>query len=599
MEAMTIDFTEYRRRVQGCWLGKSVGGTLGGPYEGNLGPLSLDYYNPVPTEMLPNDDLDLQVVWLQTVRRRGLPVNRLALAEAWIEHVHLWPDEYGVAVRNIVAGINPPASGSYDNPFVAGMGAAIRTELWACLTPGDPDLAASLATEDACADHDGEGIYAAVFLAAIESLAFVERDRDRLLSEGLSRIPNDSRLARAIRDTRDELAAGRTALETRKFVVDRYGTDNWTDVVVNLAFIVIGWIAGDGDFGESLCTAVNCGFDTDCTGATLGAILGILAPEGIDEKWLAPIGRELVLSPGMVGLRHPQTLDELTDSIADLAPQVMGYYRSRVTLLDAPRPTKIIPTVVPGDVQVGYAGSAFTSRSSLLAVEPLIVSLTYPPNFALAPGQTAAIGITIIDPVDSADEVGVRFRLPDGWSVPQEEFILQPRSAQPVSIEVAVVAPAAAIRPYRDSLDITLRSGNRTWTLTAGLPMTIPWVRTTESAVAEVVHAHGHVLEVPHGKCTLQTNVKVPYRGTFIYVTQGTRAATTFLDGEEIGRFDGGFYVPAMHRSMTGVEVDTARGIHRVRIEVEPGPQGELFFGIGERARFSWVTDVEWSLPKE
>ena len=79
-----IPFATYRRKVLGCWLGKAVGGTLGGPYEGRPGPLALSYYDPVPTEMLPNDDLDLQVVWLEAIRRAGLPVDRRTLADAWL-----------------------------------------------------------------------------------------------------------------------------------------------------------------------------------------------------------------------------------------------------------------------------------------------------------------------------------------------------------------------------------------------------------------------------------------------------------------------------------------------------------------------------------
>ena len=58
---------EYRGKVLGAWLGKAVGGTLGQPWEGSTGPLNLSYYDPVPNEMMPNDDLDLQVLWACTL----------------------------------------------------------------------------------------------------------------------------------------------------------------------------------------------------------------------------------------------------------------------------------------------------------------------------------------------------------------------------------------------------------------------------------------------------------------------------------------------------------------------------------------------------
>ncbi len=64
--------------------------------------------------------------------------------------------------------------------------------------------------------------------------------------------------------------------------------------------------------------AVNCGKDTDCTGATAGAIMGIINPDCIEEKWLKPIGRGLVLNKQITNITHPPTLDGFTDMIISL-----------------------------------------------------------------------------------------------------------------------------------------------------------------------------------------------------------------------------------------------------------------------------------------
>lgn len=297
--ASVIRDSEVRRRMIGCWLGKAVGGTLGMPYEGVRHPLNLTYYEPVPQQMLPNDDLDAQVVYAFLLDQMEHPrVDRHVLSKAW-QHIGMSPDEYGICKRNMKLGLKPPATGSYDNPFARGMGAAIRTELWACLAPGQPDLAAAYAYEDACMDHAAEGIDAAVFLAALESLAFVEQDRETLLDRSLSYLPAQSEVGLAIRDTRSWWAETGDWHTVQQRLAERYLTDNFTDVVINLAYIVLGWLAGSGDFGKSICAAVNAGQDTDCTGATLGALMGILAPDSIDDRWLKPIGRDLVLSPSV------------------------------------------------------------------------------------------------------------------------------------------------------------------------------------------------------------------------------------------------------------------------------------------------------------
>ena len=83
-------------------------------------------------------------------------------------------------------GIHPPASGRYKNQFSESCGCFIRSEIWACLAPGRPQIAVKYAYEDACVDHSDEGIYAELFCAAIQSAAFAESDRDTLIDIGLS-----------------------------------------------------------------------------------------------------------------------------------------------------------------------------------------------------------------------------------------------------------------------------------------------------------------------------------------------------------------------------------------------------------------------------
>ena len=76
---------------------------------------------------------------------------------------------------------------------------------------------------------------------------------------------------------------------------------------------MIGWLYGDGDFGKSICIAVNCGDDTDCTGATLGSIFGIIYGTAIiPEKWRAPIG-DGIKTVAVTGFEAPATLQVLTE----------------------------------------------------------------------------------------------------------------------------------------------------------------------------------------------------------------------------------------------------------------------------------------------
>jgi ADP-ribosylglycohydrolase len=309
----------YRDRVLGCWLGKAVGGTLGLPLEGQEGPFDLSFYDPVPTKMLPNDDLDLQVLWACVLDAMPKPrVDRNIFGQAWLDHVAFPWDEYGVAIRNLHDGIKPPLSGSYDNWFANGMGAAIRSEIWACLAPGKPDLAGAYAYEDACVDHAGEGIWSEVFLARLESLAFVETDKNILLDTALIALPVLSLVRRAINDTRIWWEMSHDWPEVRQRILAQYGHENFTDVTMNLAFTILGWLAGGDDFSRSICIAANCGKDTDCTAATVGALMGIIDPASIPERWIAPIGRSLVVDSRIKGIAPPKSIDEFTDLVLSL-----------------------------------------------------------------------------------------------------------------------------------------------------------------------------------------------------------------------------------------------------------------------------------------
>lgn len=60
-----MKFSEYRDRVRACWLGKNIGGTLGAPYEGWRDVFDISYYtHDLSKGVLPNDDLDFQLIWL-------------------------------------------------------------------------------------------------------------------------------------------------------------------------------------------------------------------------------------------------------------------------------------------------------------------------------------------------------------------------------------------------------------------------------------------------------------------------------------------------------------------------------------------------------
>jgi hypothetical protein len=77
MLVMYLPLEEYRKKVMGCWIGKNIGGTLGMPMEWDRSANDVTYYthNMESGEPLPNDDLDIQILWLLALEDEGLNID--------------------------------------------------------------------------------------------------------------------------------------------------------------------------------------------------------------------------------------------------------------------------------------------------------------------------------------------------------------------------------------------------------------------------------------------------------------------------------------------------------------------------------------------
>lgn len=426
MAQVVINRDELRDKIYGCWMGKNIGGTLGGPFEGRRELLDVTGYVTPKGEPLPNDDLDLQLVWLKAVQEQGpCGINNRVLGEYWLNYISPYWNEYGICKGNMRAGLLPPLSGEYHNHWKHSNGAWIRSEIWACLAPGCPDIAIRYAYEDASVDHGGgEGTYAELFTAAVESAAFVETDRDRLIDIGLSKIPEDCRVARSIQIVRDAYAKDLTWQEARTAVVKDSEDLGWFQAPANVAFVVIGWLFGEGDFGKSLCIAVSCGDDTDCTGATLGSILGIiLGKSKIPTEWTEPIGdRILTVAVDRGSFAPPGTLADLTD-------QVMGQVEFSLRSFGAPVRVADAPTDLSGVAEMNLLDDAVAreiwSRSPYALTYDLIHTLATV-DFCAEPdireGEPFSMTVKLVNKMPDCRHMQLVWHLPDGWAVSPSAF---------------------------------------------------------------------------------------------------------------------------------------------------------------------------------
>lgn len=320
---------QLKDKILGCWIGKNIGGTMGAPYEGDTSMQNIQGYATPKGVPLPNDDLDLQLVWLKAIEDVGPKMlTSNILAEYWMSQIPPHWCEYGICKSNMQYGLMPTLSGEFNNSRLKNSnGAWIRSEIWACLAPGFPNIATKYAVMDACVDHGiNEGTNAEIFTAALESYAFIESDIRLLIEKALTFISKESRLYKCIMLVLSEFDKKTPYRDVRNMVVEELSDLGWFTAPGNVSFMVIGLLYGNGDFKQTLIYAINCGDDTDCTAATCGSILGIIyGAKAIPEELKEYVGDRIVTCSINMSYNWKlvKTCTELTDRVMKMIPSML------------------------------------------------------------------------------------------------------------------------------------------------------------------------------------------------------------------------------------------------------------------------------------
>ena len=178
--------------------------------------------------------------------------------------------------------------------------------------------------------HTGNGVYGAMWAAALIAAAFTAPTPRAALDTALDRIPPGSRLARTVRHTTALYDAGVGWADALAEMDTETGRLDWIHTVPNAAVITAGLLYGEGDFTTTIALTVRGGLDTDSNGATAGSFAGVFrGASAIPPQWTVPLEdhvRSAVF--GFDGVR-----------ISDLA--------ARTLRLSAPEPRRAGPEYCP------------------------------------------------------------------------------------------------------------------------------------------------------------------------------------------------------------------------------------------------------------
>lgn len=277
------------------WMGQLSGGAFGTAIEGYTGQRISEVYGRVrsyiTTPETMNDDAAYELAFLDAFEAHGRALTSRDIADEWLLQIPFgWSAEW-VAIQNLRAGLIPPASGSYRNPYSDWIGVQMRGMVCGMLSPGFPLEAARLAHLDGIVSHSAGGVYGGMYAAALTALAYVRDDPREAVIEAADYVPHGSEYACVLRECLELVAREQGVSTALAWAEHRFERYNWIHAYPNVAADVLSLWYGGGDMTESFSLLARFGLDVDCNAGLVGTVLGIMG--GVPHAWSDPIGDTL------------------------------------------------------------------------------------------------------------------------------------------------------------------------------------------------------------------------------------------------------------------------------------------------------------------
>ena len=308
-----ITKTRLQDKIKGGWAGQVIGCTFGGPTEFRFNGTMIQDYQPILWEEgsvrwyyenAPGlyDDVYMDLTFVDVFEKEGLDASAEAHAQAFANAGYMLWHANQSARHNILNGIMPPASGHWlNNPHSDDIDFQIEADFAGLMAPGMVNEASSICDKIGHIMNYGDGWYGGVYVAAMYSLAFISDDLEFIVTEALKTIPAESQFYQCINDVIGWWKMYPADWKQTWFEAERKWSSDVgcpdgifhsfnIDAKINAAYIVIGLLYGEGDFGRTLDISTRCGQDSDCNPASAGGILGtVLGYENIPDYWKNPL----------------------------------------------------------------------------------------------------------------------------------------------------------------------------------------------------------------------------------------------------------------------------------------------------------------------
>jgi len=308
-QIVTISKQSLQDKIKGGWAGQTIGVTFGGPYEFKfLGSMIQDYQKlEWPENAFQHyfdkepglyDDIYMDLSFVDVIEKYGVEAPVDSFANAFANAAYpLWHANQ-VGRYNILHGIKAPASGYWkNNPHADDIDFQIEADFAGLMNPGMSGTASKLCDKVGHIMNYGDGWYGGVYMANLYTQAFVSNDINFVVTEALKAIPAQSTYYQCINDVIKWHQQYPKDWKRTWFEVQKKWTNDLAcsegvfkpfDISsrVNSAYVVMGLLYGNGDFGQTMEIAIRAGQDADCNPSSAAGILGaIIGYDKIPNYW--------------------------------------------------------------------------------------------------------------------------------------------------------------------------------------------------------------------------------------------------------------------------------------------------------------------------
>jgi hypothetical protein len=279
-------------KIRGGWAGQMIGVAYGAPTEfralGRINDGEIAWSPEMVGNAIDQDDLYVEMTFADVMDRVGLAATTARYGEMFRDSKYRLWHANAAARRNLSRGIPAPLSGNPKyNIHANDIDFQIESDFIGLMCPGLPRCSNLYADRVGHVMNYGDGVYGGVFFGAMYAAAFFESDPQRVVEQALRSLPAESGYARVIRDTLAWRAQYPTdwrkawqALEDKwdrdDVCPEGAGTPFNIDAKLNGAYVVLGLLYGDRDFGRTLEIATRAGQDSDCNPSSAAGVLGVI-----------------------------------------------------------------------------------------------------------------------------------------------------------------------------------------------------------------------------------------------------------------------------------------------------------------------------------